>query len=188
MAKNVKHGTEKSFDPADYFKLPYSRVVVPEDDGTFRAEIQEFPGCIATGDTEVDALAALKDVALSWLESVAAMGKAIPEPMEYLQYSGKLVLRMPKTLHRKAAVAAERDGTSLNQFIVSSVAEQIGMRSAGTAHKQPYGHIVLMPYLVISSGEFVPKRSGQPHSISTLDTPLTIGKFNFGAKQLVEVR
>lgn len=80
---------EKSFDPADYFKLPYSRVVVPEEDGTFRAEILEFPGCIATGDTEADALAALKDVALSWLESVAAMGKTIPEPLENLQFSGK---------------------------------------------------------------------------------------------------
>jgi hypothetical protein len=46
--------------------------------------------------------------------------------MDETDYSGKLVLRMPKSLHRHAAFAANRDGVSLNQFIVSSVAEQVG--------------------------------------------------------------
>ena len=32
-------------DLAEYLKAPYGRVVVPESDGTFRAEITEFPGC-----------------------------------------------------------------------------------------------------------------------------------------------
>ena len=77
MAKYMKRNAEASSDPADYFKRPYRRVVVPEEDGTFRAEIHEFPGCIATGDTETDALAALEDVALSWLESVMAMGEVV---------------------------------------------------------------------------------------------------------------
>lgn len=187
MAKNVKRRARKSFDPADYFKLPYSRVIVPEEDGTFRAEILEFPGCIATGDTEVDALAALKDVALSWLESVTAMGKAIPEPMENLQYSGKLVLRMPKNLHKKAARTAERDGVSLNQFIVSSVAEQIGMRSGSNAQRQLSGHVVLMPFLVIPSGEFGSDGSGKPHAISTLGSTWPVGNINFPMKQLAGV-
>ncbi len=184
MAKNVKRRAEKSFDPADYFKRPYSRVVVPEDDGTFRAEIQEFPGCIATGDTEVEALAALKDVALSWLESVAAMGKAIPEPMENLHYSGKLVLRMPKSLHKKAARAADRDGVSLNQFIVSSVAEQIGIRSGSNARRQPTGQIILMPFLVVSSSEYPSNQSAQQQAISTLGSPLQIADLDFSMKQL----
>jgi hypothetical protein len=39
------------------------------------------------------------------------------------------VVRLPKTLHKKAAHAAARDGVSLNQFIVSCVAEQVGSRS-----------------------------------------------------------
>ena len=46
--------------------------------------------------------------------------------MEDLDYSGKLVVRLPKSLHRRAAYAANREGVSLNQFIVSSIAEQIG--------------------------------------------------------------
>lgn len=112
--------------PAEYLKKPYGRVVTPESDGSFRSEILEFPGCVAVGGTSSEALAILEEVAASWLESSLAKGKAIPEPLEVTDYSGKLVVRLPKSLHRKAAYAAERDGVSLNQFIVSSIAQQVG--------------------------------------------------------------
>ena len=116
--------------PAEYLKRPYGRVVVPESDGTFRAEIIELPGCIAVGDTAAEALANLESVAESWLQATIAKGLRVPEPIEGIEYSGKLVVRLPKTLHKKAAHAAAREGVSLNQFIVSCVAEQVGARSA----------------------------------------------------------
>ena len=116
--------------PAEYLKRPYGRVVVPESDGTFRAEIVEFPGCIAVGDTAAEALANLESVAESWLQATIAKGLRVPEPIENTEFSGKLVVRLPKTLHKKAAHAAARDGVSLNQFIVSCVAEQVGAHSA----------------------------------------------------------
>ena len=115
----------------EYLKKPYGRVVVPEADGTFRAEIIEFPGCIAVGDTAAEALAALEDVAYSWLETTIAKKQHIPEPIENVRFSGKLVIRLPKILHKKATHMAAREGVSLNQFIVSSVAEQVGARSSG---------------------------------------------------------
>lgn len=135
MAQTQKRRIEQSLDPAGHLGRPYSRVIIPEQDGTFRAEIPEFPGCIATGDTEIEALASLKDVALSWLEVTLAKGQVIPEPMENIEFSGKLVVRLPKSLHKKASHAAERDGTSLNQFIVSSLAERVGARSVATPPK-----------------------------------------------------
>src|SRR5437764_1417468 len=118
---------EKKMPPAEYLKRPYGRVVVPESDGTFRAEIVEFPGCIAVGDTAAEALAHLEDVAASWLESVVARGQRVPEPMESTEFSGKLVVRLPRTLHKKAVYTAARENVSLNQFIVSSIAEQVGL-------------------------------------------------------------
>lgn len=116
--------------PADYLKMPYGRHVVPESDGTFRAEIIEFPGCIAVGDTAAEALANLEDVAASWLEATIARGQRIPDPVESGGFSGKLVVRLPKTLHKKAARIAAQEGVSLNQFIVSSIAEQVGHSQA----------------------------------------------------------
>jgi antitoxin HicB len=123
--KIKKKTVERVMGPAEYLKRPYGRTVVPESDGTFRAEIIEFPGCIATGDTAPEALANLEDVAESWLEATIARRQYVPEPIENAQFSGKLVLRMPKSLHRKAVHLAAREGVSLNQFIVTSVAEQI---------------------------------------------------------------
>jgi predicted RNase H-like HicB family nuclease len=115
--------------PTEYLRRPYGRVVVPEMDGTFHAEIVEFPGCIATGDTAAEALANLESVAESWLEATIAKGLHVPEPIENAGYSGKLVVRLAKTLHKKAAHAASRDGVSLNQFIVTCLAEAVGEKT-----------------------------------------------------------
>jgi len=95
---------------------------------SLRSEIPEFPGCIASGDTAVQSLANLKDVAGSWPESVLARGNVIPEPMEENEFSGKLVLRFAKSIRHKAAKTARYDGVSLNTFIANCVAEQPGCR------------------------------------------------------------
>lgn len=42
--------------------------------------------------------------------------------------SGRLLLRMPRTLHADLAQAAEREGTSLNQFITAALAAKLGSR------------------------------------------------------------
>ena len=89
----------------------------------------EFPGCIAAGDTAEETLARLEGIAASWLQSMIARGQQIPEPLEAVNYSGKLVLRLSKSLHQKAAVAAHMDGVSLNSFIANCVAERVGERS-----------------------------------------------------------
>lgn len=111
---------------AEYLKRPYGRLLVPEDEGGYRAEIVEFPGCFAEGETAAEAASNLEDAAHGWLEATLAKGQTVPEPMEELDYSGKLVVRLPRSLHRRAAFAANREGVSLNQFIVSSIAEQVG--------------------------------------------------------------
>jgi predicted RNase H-like HicB family nuclease len=129
--------------PADYLKKPYGRVLVPEADGTFSAEITEFPGCIATGGTAQEAYSNLEEVAESWLESTLARGQRVPDPVESNFYSGKLVARLPKSLHRKAAMQASRDGVSLNQFIVACIAEHCGARSV-QARIQPWQSISML--------------------------------------------
>ena len=40
----------------------------------------------------------------------------MPDPIEESQYSGKFVLRIPKTLHARLAMEAEKEGVSLNQY------------------------------------------------------------------------
>jgi predicted HicB family RNase H-like nuclease len=127
----MKEGSETTVS-AEYLKKPYARMVVPEQDGSFRAEIQEFSGCIALAPTAAEALSQLEEVAAEWIDAALAKGQRIPDPTESAGYSGKLVLRLAKSLHRKAAYAANRDGVSLNQFIVGALAEHVGAVNAAS--------------------------------------------------------
>jgi antitoxin HicB len=127
--------TDLAHKAAALLKQPYARLVVPETDGTYRGEILEFPGCIATGDTPAEVLEAIEDVADGWLQSALANHQPIPNPVDNTEFSGRLVLRMPKNLHKKAARLAEREGVSLNQFIVTCLAEQIGERARPAQHQ-----------------------------------------------------
>lgn len=105
---------------------PYSWVFLPQEEGGFSAEILEFPGCFAEGDTIEEAHSALASAAQTWVELSLEKGDSIPVPLTNYDISGKFALRLPRSLYMRAAKAALLDGTSLNQFIVECIAERLG--------------------------------------------------------------
>lgn len=114
-----------------YLERPYRRVLIPDSETeTYTAEIAEFPGCVTEGKTPTEALRRLEAAAESWIEAALDAGQAIPEPMEEQEYSGKLVLRLSRSLHRRAAERAQAEGISLNQFIATTLAERVGTVAA----------------------------------------------------------
>lgn len=118
-------------DASRYLKLPYRRVLVPDDDsGTFTAIVPELPGCVAQGDDPGEAYANLEDAAEAWIESALDLGQDIPLPGGGDQHSGRILLRLPRSTHRRLAEAAQEDGTSLNQFLLAALSEKLGTRSA----------------------------------------------------------
>jgi hypothetical protein len=54
----------------------------------------------------------------------------VPDPGAAASHSGRLLVRMPKSLHAELSRAAEREGSSLNAYI-------IGVLSASIAWRQP---------------------------------------------------
>jgi predicted RNase H-like HicB family nuclease len=114
----------------DYLNKPYARVLTPDEEyGGYTAEIFEFPGCVTEGDTATEALENLETAAEAWIEAALNMGQEIPEPSASQEYGGRIALRLPRSLHGRAVRMAERDGTSLNQFLVAAIAEQVGVGS-----------------------------------------------------------
>jgi predicted RNase H-like HicB family nuclease len=109
-----------------YLKEPYARILIPEEGGGYSAEILEFPGCFAEGETADEAMQALDRAAEAWIQAALDQGQEIPSPFRNQGYGGKIALRLPKSLHRQATEFAERDGTSLNQFLVSAIAARVG--------------------------------------------------------------
>jgi len=113
--------------PEEYLLRPYKRLLIPDPKtGTFTAMIEEFPGCITEGSSPDEAYSRLETVAAGWIEAAAELGQKIPDPQEENTYSGKFPLRLPKSVHRDVAIAAEQDGVSMNQFVLTAVAERIG--------------------------------------------------------------
>jgi predicted RNase H-like HicB family nuclease len=98
---------------------------LPNDDGTYTATIQEFTGLVADGRTAEEALRNLEIAADSWITVSLANGHAIKEPNDFEGCSGKVALRIPRSLHRQAAELAELEGTSINQVLVSAITSYV---------------------------------------------------------------
>jgi len=108
-----------------------------EDEG-FIAIAPDLPGSSAFGETEAEALAELDQAIEAWIEAARAAGNTVPAPSRPASRdlpSGKVLVRMPKGLHRRAALCAEREDVSLNQFIVACLAEAVGERSHASAEQ-----------------------------------------------------
>ncbi len=103
----------------DYLALSYHRRLYQDDEGDWIAEVDDLPGCIADGKTPDEAIANSREAMRVWMESRISSGLDIPEPSIADDYSGRILLRMPKYIHRRLAIQAQQEGSSLNQFIVS---------------------------------------------------------------------
>lgn len=116
----------------EYLQLPYTIEVVrdatDEYSGWF-ARVVELPGCMTQADTfdELDEL--VQDAMRAWIETAQEKGLPIPEPKPGELYSGKFVIRVPRSLHRELAETAARDGVSLNTFVNVALARVVGVPS-----------------------------------------------------------
>ncbi|HXU47371.1 MAG TPA: type II toxin-antitoxin system HicB family antitoxin [Thermoanaerobaculia bacterium] len=101
----------------------YPVVLHPQPEGGFVAENPDLPGCLAQGETALETLANLDEARRLWLETAIEHGDPVPEPADDARYSGRLLLRMPRGLHRRLTESAARQGVSLNQHILSLLSE-----------------------------------------------------------------
>ena len=82
----------------------------------FYDECKILDGCQSTGDTFEEAYQSLREAMEGWIEAKLEGGFEIPLPIGYEQFSGKFIVRIPKSLHYKLSVEAEQEGVSLNQY------------------------------------------------------------------------
>jgi predicted RNase H-like HicB family nuclease len=131
-AQRAAGGTAPAGSPvAQYLALPYHLLVVrdgEEKDTPWTAFVEELPGCTSRGRTSEEALAGIEIVMEKWISVALEEGREIPEPRSASTHSGRLLLRMPRTLHADLTRASEREGVSLNQFITDVLAAAVAWR------------------------------------------------------------
>lgn len=113
----------------EYLALPYTIEVFRDDsDGEvgYVARVLELPGCLTQGDTFEELGEMIEDAMRAWIETALEDGQSIPEPRGVEEYSGRFVARLPRSLHRDLAQAAEREGVSLNALVNVALARYVG--------------------------------------------------------------
>ena len=104
-----------------YMKLNYPYTITPitEDDGEkyFELSIPILPGFKIYEDSVEDLLNNLDDAKRAWFVANLNNHRNIPEPKQTPDVSGRLTLRMPKSLHLKLLNEAQQEKISLNSYI-----------------------------------------------------------------------
>jgi len=121
---SAKKRTPKTASPApitldDYLGVPYQLELVGDGSGTFVVSYPELPGCFTQIERFEDALPTAREILTGWLSIALEDGEHIPLPRQTEDYRGRVLVRMPKSLHRWLAETAEQENVSLNARIVS---------------------------------------------------------------------
>ncbi len=104
-----------------YTNLPYNfliRSISDESGNYYYGQVLELDGCQSHGDSFEEASRNLREAMKGWLSVKLEHGDHIPEPVNDDNYSGKFIVRVPKSLHRRLAIEAQKEGISLNQYLV----------------------------------------------------------------------
>lgn len=105
----------------DYMKLNYEvsyKALEDEDGIVYKFEIKDLPGLAVYSDSIEEGLEDLEGAKRVWFETNIELQRKIPLPKEEKEdYSGRVTLRINKSLHKTLVIEAESEGVSLNQYI-----------------------------------------------------------------------
>jgi predicted RNase H-like HicB family nuclease len=115
----------------------YSHVVSPisaADGGGFMFTMPDIPGVIADGTTEPEAIADGREAFISNVSALVDMGQEVPKPafnaadFTPASASGKVLARLPRSMHLQLTARAKTEGVSLNSLVLAYIAEGLGRR------------------------------------------------------------
>lgn len=121
MATRERHALQ------DYLDLPYGIALTRGDSG-WTARVVELEGCAAHGATAEEAAGAVRVAMEEWIAAALAEGRQVPTPKTASSHSGRLLVRMPPSLHAELARLADREQVSLNTLIVGVLGGAVSWR------------------------------------------------------------
>ena len=110
----------------EYLKMPYTyqiRKIDDESGSYYYGTVAELDGCQSSGETFDEAYENLTEAMEGYIEFKLEKGFEVPVPQNIEEYSGKFLLRIPKSLHSKLALAAKNEGVSLNQYALYKLSQ-----------------------------------------------------------------
>ena len=99
----------------------------------WNVEFPEVPGCGGAGDTVDEAIQDARINLSVHLDYLREEGLPVPVPclsLPIAEFSGKLSLRIPRSLHKKIAEYAQKEDVSINSYINNALSEYMGQTKA----------------------------------------------------------
>lgn len=107
------------------------REVVFERETLFEARVKELPDVCEYAESASDAYELAVDTIETSANMFAKQGRQFPSPATPQdEFSGRVTLRLPKSLHRMLAGGAENEGVSFNQHLVIILTFHSGIETA----------------------------------------------------------
>lgn len=102
-----------------------------EGETLFEARVRELPDLVEYAETYDEAYALAIDTIETAAEAFAEKGRAFPQAMIPVEdFSGRVTLRLPRSLHRALSETADDEGVSLNQHLVNVLSYFSGFATA----------------------------------------------------------
>jgi predicted RNase H-like HicB family nuclease len=84
-----------------HLQKDYPYTVTPDPDGGFFIAFPDLPGCMTQVEDSSEIGQAAEEIRTLWLETAYAHEMDIPLPRANADFSGKFVVRVPRSLHRR---------------------------------------------------------------------------------------
>ncbi len=109
-------------------KKEYPYIVKPvslEEYGVnYVVEFIDFPGITGGGNTQEEAFQVADEALEMYFEVLKSEGRTIPSVTNF-KTSGRITLRIPKTMHLKVIEMSEKEGVSINTFIIDALSQKL---------------------------------------------------------------
>lgn len=107
------------------------RPLQEDEGGGWLAEIPDLPGCASDGDTPEEAVRNVLKAQEAWLAVSRKRGWDVPKPTPLSEdCSGRLTLRLPRSLHRQLNLRARMEGVTLNELLLHLISCGLGIKVA----------------------------------------------------------
>jgi len=100
-----------------YMSLNYRiEVIEDKEEGGYTLHCPDLPGCITCADTIEQGFNMIADAKKCWITACIEDKRQIPEPKSIDNYSGRLEVKLPKSLHKTLTERSRQEGVSVNQY------------------------------------------------------------------------
>lgn len=163
-----------NFDPSKYTVVVKKQNV--DDNLQYSAQALEFPLLYICADTPAEAYNSILETINEFYEDAIEDGDTLPEPIELAdQYTGRVTLRMPKSLHKQVDLLSKIDGSSINQFVVGAVSSRIAGKHYESQIQNQFDNFILQRAM----HSFHPSITlGAPAFIQTINLSLDAAKMH----------